>query len=162
MVPFLILERVRCHQCPHTKRSHEVSGASLMISNSPSSFRQISQINLSPISLSSSHSQREFPPPCDIPFGRNGRSAKNDEALELTHASGVVLALKFLPFPILRLLGKTGDRGISIENCLSIAPSHRLPIAISKPENTRTIARSSMNLKMLRQFAVNRLTVGRR
>jgi len=56
--PFVVLERVMCHQCPHTERSHNVSGASLMISNSPSSLRQVSQINLSPISLSATHFQR--------------------------------------------------------------------------------------------------------
>jgi hypothetical protein len=93
-----------------------------MISYSPSSVRQVSQINLSP-SLSATHSQLKFPPPYDIPFGRNRWPAKKEAALEVSLASGAALSRKFLLFPTCGSLRNDRPIGVSgIENRLSIAP----------------------------------------
>jgi hypothetical protein len=89
-----------------------MSGASLIISKRPTSFWQISQINLSPISLSFTHSQLERSRRSNTLLVRTRRPVENDGSLELTADFDALLARKFLPFPILRLLEKSPTVGI--------------------------------------------------
>jgi len=133
-----------CHQCPQTKRSHVISGASLIISKRPFSFRQTSQINLSPISLSVTPLPVELSIRTDTLFERNRRSAKNDGSLELTADWGALLTRKFLPFPIVHLPKKGPAIGnFGIENPLSTTPSQLTNGFKQKPDHNLRFAAPS-------------------